>query len=423
MRLLTKTSLYYLVLSIPMLLLSGFVCYYVITQEVKDSNNELLLNRKIQIVQYLKNNDTVALHFIVNSGEAQIKRVSKFNSQLAGKTIFSDTLILDKAENEMAPNRIITTVVPIGKENYQIKIWRSTLEFDELIEGILSLLAIILLFLFIISILINFWVSKTLWKPFNTTVTSLETFSASTNKLPSFEKTSIKEFAALNNSLNTMMEKMIADYNSQKRFTENASHEIQTPLAVIKSKIDLLMQSDNLKAYEMKLIAGIDDACFKLTRLNQSLLLLTKIENRQFKIAEKVSIVGIIDHSLLLFDEQIKASKLTVSKNIEEDFSIDINPDLCLILINNLVQNAIRHNIEGGSIVFFIENHSVTISNTGKEESLDTTTLFERFQKKSTCHLSIGLGLSIAKEIAEVSGLTLDYKYVSDRHHFKLTTR
>jgi len=82
----------------------------------------------------------------------------------------------------------------------------------------------------------------------------------------------------------------MSDYNSQKRFSENASHEIQTPLAVIKSKVDLLIQSDNLKDYEMKLIAGIDDACSKLISLNKSLLLLTKIENRQFKTAEKVSI-------------------------------------------------------------------------------------------------------------------------------------
>lgn len=422
MKLLAKTSLYYLLLSIPILLLSGFVCYYVITKEVKDSTDELLFNRKTQIEQYLKNNDTTAIHFVVTSGEAQIKFVPNLKSQSLAKAVFSDTLILDKAENEMAPYRMITAIVPIRKGNYEIRICRSTLEFDELIAGIFYILVFILFFLFLISLLINFWVSKTLWKPFYNTVNSVKEFRASDNELPNFEKTTIKEFAVLNHSLTIMMQKMMSDYNSQKRFSENASHEIQTPLAVIKSKVDLLIQSDNLKDYEMKLIAGIDDACSKLISLNKSLLLLTKIENRQFKTAEKVSIEKIVEHSLHFFEEHIKANKIIIFKNIEDDFLPTMNPDLGLILINNLLQNAIRHNIEEGSIVIFINATSFTIHNTGKKEPLNTSLLFKRFQKTSRSSLSIGLGLAIAKEIAEVSDLLLTYDFLAEKHSFTLST-
>ena len=318
---------------------------------------------------------------------------------------------------------MITSNVSFRNTNYQIKIWRSTIEFDELVRGIFYLLVFILFFLFLISMLINFWVSKTLWKPFYKTVSSLKEFRASDDVLPNFESTTIKEFSALNDSLSAMMDKMMSDYNSQKRFTENASHEIQTPLAVIKSKVDLLIQSENLKDYEMKLIAGIEDACSKLIRLNQSLLLLTKIENRQFKTTEKVSVEKIIDNSLVLFEEHIKANKIVVLKNIEEDFLITMNPDLCLILINNLLQNAIRHNVAEGSIVIFIKATSLTIHNTGIEEPLNMALLFKRFQKNSTSHLSIGLGLSIANEIAEVSGLSLKYKFIANRHRFTLTNK
>lgn len=423
MKLLAKTSLYYLLFSIPILILSGFVCYYIVTKEVQDGNNELLLNRSAQVEQYLKENDAVALQLITKSGEAQIKTISKFNPKSVAKPVFADTLILDKKENELAPNRMITSNVSFRNTNYQIKIWRSTIEFDELVRGIFYLLVFILFFLFLISMLINFWVSKTLWKPFYKTVSSLKEFRASDDVLPNFESTTIKEFSALNDSLSAMMDKMMSDYNSQKRFTENASHEIQTPLAVIKSKVDLLIQSENLKDYEMKLIAGIEDACSKLIRLNQSLLLLTKIENRQFKTTEKVSVEKIIDNSLVLFEEHIKANKIVVLKNIEEDFLITMNPDLCLILINNLLQNAIRHNVAEGSIVIFIKATSLTIHNTGIEEPLNMALLFKRFQKNSTSHLSIGLGLSIANEIAEVSGLSLKYKFIANRHRFTLTNK
>jgi signal transduction histidine kinase len=423
MKLLAKTSLYYLILSIPILILSGFICFHVITSEVKESNDELLLNRKVQVEQYLKNNDTISLLLITKSKEAQIKKIQRSNFKNGAKNMFSDTLIFDKAENELADNRMITSIIKTRNSFYQIKIWRSTLEYEELIEGIFYLLVTILFFLFLISMLINFWISKTLWRPFYSTINNLENFRASDIKVPDFEKTTVNEFETLNSSLNQMMDKMIVDYNGQKKFTENASHEIQTPLAVIKTKIDLLIQSENLKENEMKLIGSIDDACSRLIRLNKSLLLLTKIENRQFKTTEKVSVEKMIDQSLVLFEEHIKANNINVFKNIEEDFLISMSVDLCLVLINNLTQNAIRHNNENGSISIFIKNNCVSIHNTGHKEALNTALIFKRFQKKSASHLSIGLGLAIANEIADVSGLSLAYKFVSHDHCFTLTIK
>ena len=423
MKLLAKTSLYYLLLSIPILILSGFVCFHIITREVKDSNDKLLLNRKTQVAFYLKNNDTATLKLIIKSNEAQIDKIAKSSLKNGTKSMFSDTLIFDEKEKELAAHSMITSIVKIKNSNYQIKIWRSTLEFDELIEGIFYLLILILFLLFLTSILINFWVSKTLWKPFHKTIHSLKTFRASDNHIPAFEKTSVNEFKELNNSVTVMMEKMMVDHSSQKKFTENASHEIQTPIAVIKSKIDLLIQSENLKENEVKLIVAIDDACSKLTRLNKSLLLLTKIENRQFIITEKVSIEKTIDHSLKLFEDYIMANKIVVTKNIEHDFLITMSPDLCSILITNLVQNAIRHNVTGGNILISIKSKSLTIDNSGIEEPLNRTLLFERFQKNSTSNLSTGLGLAIAKEIAEVSGLMLNYEFIANKHSFILTNK
>ena len=423
MRLLAKTSLYYLFLTIPILILSGVVCYFIVTKQVQDGNNDILLNRSKLVEQYLKNNDSVSLQLITKSGEAQIKTISKLNKNFPEKTIFADTLILDKKENELAPNRIVTSSFYTRNTNFQIKVWRSTIEFDELVEGILYLLFFILFFLFLISLLINFWVSKTLMKPFYKTLISLKDFRANVKILPEFENTSVKEFSDLNNSLEVMMKKIISDYNIQKQFTENASHEIQTPLAVIKSKVDLLIQSENLKEYELRLIAGIEDACSKLISLNKSLLLLTKIENRQFKTTEKISINAIIDDSLFFFDEYITASKIEVQKNTEEDFFVNMNPDLCLILINNLIQNAIRHNIKQGQTEIFIKANSLIIINSGEGTALDEALLFKRFQKNSNALLSVGLGLAIAKEIADVSGLLLKYHFQNNNHIFILSAK
>jgi signal transduction histidine kinase len=157
--------------------------------------------------------------------------------------------------------------------------------------------------------------------------------------------------------------------------------------------------------------------------LNKSLLLLAKIENRQFKTTEKVSVAAKTDSSLTLFDDLISANTIEVIKDIEGDFSINMNEDLCMVLINNLVQNAIRHNEAKGKIIISIKPNSLLIQNTGEEKPLNETNLFKRFQKNSTAHLSTGLGLAIAKEIAEVSELSLQYKFIGNYHCFTLTPK
>lgn len=420
MKLITKTSLYYLLLSIPILILSGFFCYHIVTHKIRHNNDEILLNR-VQLMQhYLVEKDSVTIDFLVKTKEAQINKTLQEHFKNGNKTIFSDTLILDKAENELDPHRMISAIVKIKNNNYQIKIWRSTIETEELIEGILFLMVGFLVALFFISILLNFWISKRMWAPFYATLSNLKSFRASDNEIPLFEKTTINEFKALNKSLKSMMEKMITDYTTQKKFTENASHEIQTPLAVIKSKVDLLIQSENLRANEVELIVAIEDACSKLTRLNKSLLLLTKIENRQYKTTEEVSVEKMIDSALILFEDYLKEKNITVIKTIEADYWINMNPDLGLVLINNLIQNAIRHNVENGSLIIAIKSGRLALENTGDTAPLDMAVLFKRFQKKSTSHSSIGLGLAIANEIAEVSGLTLKYKFINSKHRFIL---
>ena len=420
MKLLIKTSLYYLLFTIPVLLISGLVFFKVITHEVKESNNELLAKRALVIENYLKENDTIAINLINKSFEAQVNKLEvNLNSS---KSVFSDTLIYDKKEKEFAENRMITSFVTVKNYNYQIKTWRSTLEYSELVEGIFYLLMLLLFFLFLITLFINLWISKTIWKPFYNTVEEIKKFRASDNEVILPKKTSIKEFAALNNSLSSMMEKMILDYNNQKKFTENASHEIQTPLAVIKAKIDLLVQSKNIDEQDLKLITAIDDSCSKLIRLNKSLLLLTKIGNNQFLELKEVSFKNIISNSLTFFEEQIENSNLEIKQIIKDDFKFNMNPDLCLILINNLLQNAIRHNVKNGFIEIEITKNSITIVNSGNELPL-ATNIFERFQKNSSSNQSIGLGLAISNEITVISNLELKYKFTLNKHSFTISSK
>ena len=420
MKLLIKTSLYYLLFTIPVLLIAGFVFFNVITHEVKESNNELLSKRALIIENYLKQNDTVAINLISKSFEAQVIKLPQNYKIKTKNNIFSDTLIYDHKEKELAENSIITAFVSINSDKFQIKTWRSTLEYDELISGIFYLFSLLLFALFLITILINLWISKTIWKPFYTTLETIKKFRASNNEVTLPKKTTTKEFTDLNNSLSNMMEKMISDYSNQKKFTENASHEIQTPLAVLKSKIDLLVQSKNMNEQDLKLITSIDDSCSKLIRLNKSLLLLTKIGNNQFLESKNVSFNQIIINALSLFEDQILIQNIQIKMNLVNDFIFNMNPDLCLILINNILKNAIRHNFKNGIIEIEMNENSIAISNSGKQQPLENT-IFERFQKESSFDQSLGLGLAISKEITAISNLNLDYNFVLGKHRFTIS--
>lgn len=416
MKLLAKTSWYYLLFSIPVLMGAGFICYYLITSEVRNSNNELLLKRKSEIEKLLLRNDSVSLQMIVQSNEAIIYPVKA----TVTADVFTDTLIFDVQENEMAPHRMLSTYIKTGNTTWLVHVWRSTLEFEELFEGIITALLIILVFLFIIFFTINWWISHTLWKPFYKTLEAIQNFNPGNDTLPSLQKASVKEFIDLNNAASSMMEKMSSDFKNQKQFTENAAHEMQTPLAVIKAKIDLLIQSEKLGISETDLIADIDNATSRLSRLNKALLLLSKIENRQFIEKEKIMISKMIDDSLIFFSDHISAKQINITKSYFSKGTIEMNADLCAILINNLLQNAIRHNVEKGSINITLNDNELVIANTGNLSAHADEFIFRRFQKNSTSNDSIGLGLAIAKEIANSASLKLNYRYSNNLHCFSL---
>jgi signal transduction histidine kinase len=217
-----------------------------------------------------------------------------------------------------------------------------------------------------------------------------------------------------------MTDKIYTDYIRQKEFTENASHEIQTPLAVIRSKIELLIQSENLKEDEMLHIQNIETAANKLSTLNKALLLLVKIENHQFKEASELSLKKHISTILTQFDWVITDKGIDLKTNFANDLLFKINPELVDVLLANLLQNAIRHNYRNGKIEVKITGRTLRIANTGDELKIKPEELFERFKKDSAKKESLGIGLAIVKSITDVYNIDIKYFYENGHHVFEL---
>ena len=224
----------------------------------------------------------------------------------------------------------------------------------------------------------------------------------------------------MNEALNKMTNKIYTDFIHQKEFTEKAAHEMQTPLAVMKAKLDLLIQSPNLKEEEMNQLQAIDTSVSKLASLNKALLLLAKIENNQFKDYTEINLQKVIEKIILNYEEVIESKNLSVEKKIEPNGKIMMNPILCDVLISNLIQNATRHNISGGSIKIELTTNTLTISNSGNPLNIKPEELFDRFKKNNASKESLGLGLSIVKSITDLYAIKITYSFSENRHTFAL---
>ncbi|MCL6462019.1 MAG: HAMP domain-containing histidine kinase [Flavobacterium micromati] len=418
MKLLTKTSRYYIFYTIPVILFSAIFIYFFLLEEIGESNESILLTRVKVIQSYIKKGNGTVLNVFEANNEVYIKEIEK--GRIIPQTT-KDTLLYSDIEKEYISNKMIALNAVVNGKNYHIKVWKSTIEYDELMEVVFVVFTLLLVLLFLVTAYINIKISKLIWKPFKSTLDYIKDFNVNTLHYKKLESNEITEFSELNSSINLMTSKMINDYNNQKKFTENASHEFQTPLAIIKGKIDLLLQENTLNEETMKLLVSIEEATSRLSRINKSLLLLSKIENQQYEKTDTVALLPLLEKVKTLNEDFILDKKLQFVYEATEELDFRINSELCFILINNLVQNAIRHNYKNGQIIVSIKNKTLIISNTGALEPLNENTIFERFEKKSSNVNSIGLGLAIVKEIAEANSINISYHYKNNAHLFSLS--
>jgi signal transduction histidine kinase len=417
MKLLSKTSRYYILYTIPVILFSAIFIYFFLLNEIGESNESILLMRVKVIENHIGKEDSSFLKVFEVNNEVYVKEIEK---DIVIPQMIKDTLIYSDIQKEFISNKMIALNAVVKGKNYQIKVLKSTIEYDELMEVVFVVFTLLLVLLLLVTTYINLKISKLIWEPFSNTLKYIKDFNVNAADYKPLEPNEIIEFSELNSSINHMTSKMISDYKNQKKFAENASHEFQTPLAIIKGKIDLLLQEETLSEETMKLLVSIEDATSRLSRINKSLLLLSKIENQQYEITDNVALFPLIEKVKDFNEDFILDKNLKLVCETTADLSFRINSELGFILINNLIQNAIRHNYKNGQITISIKDKTLIISNTGALEPLNEVSIFERFEKKSTNVNSIGLGLAIVKEIAEANSIEIVYKFENNRHTFSL---
>lgn len=417
MRLLTKTTLYFLAAMMVLLGIAGFLIFAQLNKQINQRADKELMYEELQWVNYLEAATFNGSRFVLQTGELLIFPTDKpvtESPQLS--TVYNNKL----KDNTQIPFRQLNDVININGTNYQIVIRKSQEQKAALVTSIFTILAIVLIALLIATLVFNWIISKRLWQPFQTSLNKIRNIGLTQVSTIHFEDTNTKEFNELNASLNTMVRKIHSDYVTMKEFTEDAAHEMQTPLAVAQTKLELLLQDTDLNASQTEAIVQATEALSRLSKLNQSLLLLAKIENQQYEATSTINLVETTRKYLRLFDEIIKEKRLFVETNFNENFEVKIHPFLADSLISNLITNAIKYNYNNGILKISVINGKYCISNTSEFGAIDPQMLFKRFGGTNAKNVSTGLGLAIVKRIGDMHGLSVTYRFSDEMHSFCL---
>lgn len=268
-------------------------------------------------------------------------------------------------------------------------------------------------------ILLNRRLSRRMWQPFYESLEQIKSFDLDKHSNTTFQRTGIMEFDEMNASLQKLLSANLAVYNQQKEFADNASHELQTPLAIVQSKLDLLLQSKQLNDDQFQLIEEAHAALSRANRINKNLLLLTKIENSQFSERQTIDLSGVLEDLLVQFAPFFEEKKLQVHADIKTPVTIEGNRILIEILLGNLLTNVVRHSISPGKIMVSLSQAQFSIANPGKE-SLQADQLFKRFATASSATPGTGLGLALVKQISIRYQWKVHYQFQENSHIFQI---
>ncbi len=416
MKVLNYTTSYFAAILLVIITVWAGIFYYAMLDEIYDSIDDGLDNQKGLILQKLAVDTSILQKSGFDEGDYSI--IKSVAPQYKAEDRYIDTMMFMQNEQDFEPIRMLQTGFYSHGNYYQMQVITSMVEEDDLVKELLYALLWLYLGVITIILFLNNILLKRIWGPFYHLLKQLKNFRLEEPEIE-VKSTNIDEFRLLNEAVQKMVKSNISSYISQKHFIENAAHELQTPLSISLNKLEALAETVQLTEKESELLVSVLNNLERLTRLNKSLLLLSKIENRQFLSEEQVQINALVRTSIADFADQLEYSEISVSLVEKNTVDVLMNRDLAVVMINNLIKNAIVHNYRGGNIQILIAERKLSITNTGKNEELNSGLMFTRFNKTRQSETSIGLGLAIVKAIAELFNFDISYTY-NDEHIFSV---
>jgi len=406
--LIRKTSKTFLLISFILMLISTVLLFFYVRSLLRMEIEEELFSTTARVETALaKNKEILSLTPVIEVSEVE---------NLGGQ-IIKDTLIYDPSQKEMEEFRELTSFTEINGAKYKITVRNLIVETDDILFAIvlsyLTIIVLVFVFLFFFSKARN----KKLWSPFFENLNTMKNFSLTSNEPIPLVDSGILEFSELNHEIATLTNKVRSDYKNLKQYTEDVSHELQTPLAIIQAKIENIINGDNLNDMQFEHLTSIQRDIQRLTQMNKRLALLTKIENNQFINVDRINMKDHIAESVANFRE-LSGTEIKISG--DADMRVHMDSYLAEVLCNNLISNAIKHGSPNGIIEIKSKDKMFSISNSGSGKLAHPENLYARFYRESEAVKSTGLGLAIVKRICDLYAFEISYQYEKNKHVFTI---
>lgn len=399
---------------------AGFF-YMAVVEEVNDEVDDTLEDYSEGLIIRALSGEDMPTASNGSNNQYYLYEVSESHAASHPQITYRDEMVFITEKSETEPARVLITIFRTEDERYmELVVYTPTIEKLDLLRAILGWIIFLYVLLLLIILSINIWVFRKNMKPLYVLLKWLDSSQLGKKNEPLENTTKITEFRKLNAATMAFAERGEKLFEQQKTFIGNASHEMQTPLAICRNRLEMLMEDETLTEHQLNELIKTHQTLENLTRMNRSLLLLCKIENGQFADTRSVCLNDILAHYLDDYKEVYAYRNITVTVTTDSSFCVEMNDSLVSVLVTNLLKNSFVHNIDGGFIYIKITANTFEISNTG-EKPLDRERIFERFYQGQKKEGSTGLGLALVDSICKANHLTIDYTYVENRHIFTIS--
>jgi len=407
MKLLHKTQQLFFRGVLPVFVAAGVVSFFTLRGVFDHETDEKLMGVQAEIESYVQANDTLPAFFQTVFDRWYAERMPNGSVKNTSGQTFSDTTLFNKFENEMEPFRQLRFPVMIRGQAWRVSVSTSTVEYHDVVLILAVLLTTVFALLLLVMLWVNRVVSRKVWQPFFETLEEMRRFRLADHAPLKLSPSSVEEIQELNTTLENLAHQVRQDYHTVKKFTENASHELQTPLAVIQSKVEILLQDETMSEMQAQQINIIGQSTQRMARLNRSLLLLSKIENHQFPAREAVALKPLLEKRLVWLEDFIAEKRLELQIELAEK-TLETNLFLAETLVTNLLTNAVKHNISEGMLRVTLNECALIVENSAASPEGQVADLMARFARGNPHSEGVGLGLAMVLEICEQQGLGLE---------------
>ena len=420
MKLLYRLALRLTVVLVPLLALWAALFYYATVDEIHDEADDSLEAYSYTIMTRHLAGETLPSLNNGSNNSYQLRQVDSLYAATRPHLRFRDDNYYIPDKREYEPARVLTTLfhTPDGRW-MELEVATPTFEKDDLLETILGWIVFLYVVLLISGVSLTMWVIRSSMKPFYRLLQWVDRYTPGHAHEPVPNATSVAEFRQLSGAMQQMVDRSEELYDRQKQFIGNASHELQTPLAVLGNRMEWMLDTMELNEAQMAEVVRMLQTQRHLVRLNRNLLLLTKIDNGQFPESVAVDLVQLIRNEQEILGELYEEQQIRCTLQLPERFDVQMNESLASVLITNLLRNAYLHSAAGAAVEVSLGQRRLVVKNEGVAP-LDAARIFERFYQGSKREGSTGLGLALVRAVCEAYGLRLTYQYGEGYHRFEV---